>query len=187
MRSLLLFALGLVGCTSALSAQLTIDPKVNVGSAITGGVNVAVEFPLQENMGLSAGFAYSANPFGLDINDDDGNEIKFRNVRFIPEYRYYFSPREGLDRFYVGLYGKFGQLTIKEEDGDELDATRIAAGLLVGHKWVSRGGFIFELNGGFGRGGTVGKGGDDDREFEEAYGVLSRYDLRLGLIVGYRF
>ena len=184
MRTLFLTLCCVCGFAPSLSAQFALDAKVNVGSALTGGVNVAADLPLSENISVALGAAYAANPFGLNISTDDG-EVKFRNVRLIPEFRYYLNPRYRADRFFVGGYGKLGRLSITEWD-NQLDASRAVLGFLFGHKWVAESGFVFELNAGFGRGFTLGDG-DREREFELAYGTLSRYDLRLGILVGYRF
>ena len=164
-------------------ARAQVDAKINVGSAITGGVNVAAEFPVGIQTSLSAGAAYSS--LGLLVNDD--SEYRYRNLRFIPEFRYYFNPRRGHDRFFVGGYGKLGQLTgINKTTDEKVDATRVALGIMSGHKWVTPGGFNFELNLGVGRAGTFG-GNDNDDEYAAAIGTLTRIDLRFGILVGYRF
>ena len=180
MKNILTCLLCLLGITAA-HAQT--DAKLNAGSAVTGGINVAAEFPVGQQTALSIGAAYSS--LGLVFNDED--EYRYRNARLIPEFRYYFNPRLGFDRFYVGGYGKIGQLTGINRDTDEkVDATRAALGIMTGHKWVSPGGFVFELNLGVGRATTFG-GNDNDAEYAAAIGALTAVDLRLGIIVGYRF
>ena len=164
-----------------VSAQ--VDAKLNAGSAITGGINLSAEFPVGQQMGIAIGAAYSS--LGLLINEED--DYRYRNLRLIPEVRYYFNPREGFDRFYVGGYGKLGQLTGINRDTDaSVDATRAALGIMTGHKWVSPSGFLFDLNFGVGRAATFG-GNDSDAEYAAAIGALTAIDLRLGIIVGWRF
>lgn len=174
----------LLFCLFAISAATAqVDAKLNVGSAITGGVNLVAEFPVGAQTSLSLGAAYSS--LGLLIDDDD--DYRYRNLRLIPEFRYYFSPRQGHDRFFVGGYGKLGQLTgINRSTDEKVDATRVALGIMSGHKWVTPGGFNFELNLGVGRAGTFG-GNDDDDEYAAAIGTITRIDLRFGILVGYRF
>ncbi len=168
-------------CVAGASAQ--IDAKLNAGSAITGGINVAAEFPVGQQTALAIGGAYSS--LGLLVNEDDN--YRYRNLRLIPEFRYYFNPRMGFDRFYVGGYGKLGQLTgINRNTDESVDATRAALGIMSGHKWVTPGGFVFELNLGIGRATTFG-GNDNDAEYAAAIGVLTAVDLRMGIIVGWRF
>ena len=180
MKNILTCLICLLGLTGAYAQT---DAKLNAGSAITGGINVAAEFPVGQQTALSIGAAYSS--LGLVFNDED--EYRYRNARLIPEFRYYFNPRLGFDRFYVGGYGKIGQLTGINRDTDaKVDATRAALGIMTGHKWVSAGGFVFELNLGVGRATTFG-GNDNDAEYAAAIGALTAVDLRLGIVVGYRF
>ena len=171
-------------CLFTLSlAQAQVDAKVNVGSAITGGINLAAEFPVGVQTSLSVGAAYSS----LGLLVDDEADYRYRNLRLIPEFRYYFNPRRGHDRFFVGGYGKLGQLTgINNTTDEKVDATRVALGIMSGHKWVTPGGFNFELNLGVGRAGTFG-GDDNDAEYAAAIGALTRIDLRFGILIGYRF
>lgn len=162
----------------SLSAQL--DAKLNVGSAIFGGLGVAGDLGLSENTSLSAGIGYAATDFGSD-------DFKYTNLRLIPEFRYYLNPNRGADRFFVGGYGKLTFVTSKNQSNDaEFDATRGALGIIFGNKWVTESGFLFELNMGLGR-GTVFGGNDDDEEFEAAFEVISAFDFRLGIIAGWRF
>ncbi|MGB3801508.1 MAG: DUF3575 domain-containing protein [Lewinella sp.] len=179
MKHLFTLLLLLVACFTA-SAQ--VDAKLNVGSAITGGANLSAEFPVGQQTAVAIGAAYSS--LGLLVNEED--DYRYRNLRLIPEFRYYFNPRQGFDRFYVGGYGKLGQLTGINRDTDvSVDATRVALGIMTGHKWVSPAGFVFELNLGVGRAATFG-GNDNDAEYAAAIGALTAIDLRLGIIVGWR-
>ncbi len=172
MRILLSF---LFCCAVIGSIQAQIDLKVNVGSLIFGGYGLNGEFGLNENNSVSLGAVYAFNDFGSDT-------FKYKNFRVIPEYRYYFSPRQGVDRFFVGAYGKVAFLTAENDGREQESATRIALGIMAGHKWVTDGGFVFELNAGVGRGSLVGA----DSEVEEIYNAFANIDARLGIIVGYR-
>ena len=146
------------------------------------GLNVAAEFPLSEQSSLAIGGAYSS--LGLTVNDD---EYQYRNLRLVPEYRYYFAPRRGQDGFFAGGYGKLGRLRgIDRADDSSVDATRIALGALAGYKWVTQGGFVFELNAGAGRAATFG-GNDGDALYARAIGSLTAFDVRLGILVGWRW
>lgn len=162
----------------SLSAQL--DAKLNAGSALFGGIGVAGDLALSENTSLSAGLGYASTKFGSET-------FKYNNLRIIPEFRYYLNPERGADRFFVGAYGKLAFVTAKDSSNDtETDATRGALGILFGNKWVTDSGFLFELNMGLGR-ATVFGSSDGDAEFEAAYGTLTQFDFRLGIIAGWRF
>ncbi|MEM9930231.1 MAG: DUF3575 domain-containing protein [Bacteroidota bacterium] len=177
MRTFLLACILALGSWS-LSAQ--VDAKLNVGSFIFGGLGVAADFSLSENTSLSAGFGYANTDFGSDA-------FNYKVTRIIPEFRYYLNPERGADKFFVGGYGKLSFTTAEDEvDNTSVDATRGALGILFGNKWVTDGGFLFELNMGLGRGTTFGDGDGED-DFEDAFNTLTAFDFRLGIIAGWRF
>jgi len=127
--------------------------------------------------GLSAGFL--STKFGSE-------SFRYRNLLFVPEYRYYFSPNSGADGFFAGGYGKLTFTTAEDLDDStepDISATRGALGVIFGGKWVTDGGFLFELNLGLGRATTFGK----DNEVEAAFSTLTAIDFRIGIIAGYRF
>ncbi|NJB86621.1 hypothetical protein GGR26_002389 [Lewinella marina] len=167
--------------SAALSGQT--DAKINVGSALGGGINVAAEFPLGGQSALSVGAAYSS----LAYFDTDNEDYRYRSLRLIPEYRYYFAPRAGFDRFFVGGYGKVGRVAGTDIwSHEEIRAMRAAIGMLSGHKWIAPSGFLYELNAGIGRSVTFG-GNEDEAVYQKVIGDLSGLDLRLGILVGWRF
>ncbi|CAH0999515.1 hypothetical protein LEM8419_00815 [Neolewinella maritima] len=176
----------LVFFLTSLTATAQIDAKLNAGSALTGGLNLAAETPIGAQSSISVGLAYSS----LGLSFDKKEEYRYRNLRVIPGYRYYFAPRDGMDRFFVGAYGKLGRLTGIDRDTDaRVSTARVAVGVLAGHKWVAPSGFVFELNAGLGTAATFGGGGNGARGllYDRAIGALSAVDLRLGILVGYRF
>ena len=163
----------------SFSASAQVDAKLNLGPLLIGGVNVGADFALNENssVGLSAG--YLSTKFGSD-------SYRYSNLLFVPEYRYYFSPNNGADGFFAGGYGKLTFTTAEDIDDNaepDVSATRGAIGVVFGNKWVTDGGFLFELNLGLGRGTTFG----NKSEAELAFSTLTALDLRIGVIVGYRF
>ena len=168
---------------ASLTATAQVDVKLNAGSAIFRGVGVAGEFPIGAQSGLSLGVGYS----GIGLRYDGKDEYSYRNLRFIPEYRYYFAPRDGMDRFFAGGYGKLGRLTGIDRDTDErVTATRAALGILAGHKWVAPSGFVFELNAGVGSALSFGGGSIQNVLYEKAIAALTAFDVRLGILVGWR-
>jgi hypothetical protein len=178
MPTRLLFALLFLFESFILSAQ--VDAKLNAGSLITLGLNGSVEFPVSPSSSLAAGVAYSS--INLTANND---EFDYRNLRFVPEFRTYFAPRYGHDRWFAGGYGKLISLRGRDvADDRSVNATRMALGVMGGHKWVWPSNFVLELNLGLGRGFTFS---DNDPEFAAAIGTLTSLDLRIGILVGYRF
>ena len=161
------------------SAQRPIDAKVNLGSLITGGINVSGEYAFDHNFGLAVGLGRSRIKFSINEN-----EFSYRTTRLIAEGRYYFSPYDGADRFYAGPYGKIGPVAVREGDGaNDADAIRGVLGILAGYKWVANSNVVFELNVGVGKAAYFGK----DRIQDRGFSVVNPFDVRLGIIGGYRF
>ncbi|MEM6771980.1 MAG: DUF3575 domain-containing protein, partial [Bacteroidota bacterium] len=130
---------------------------------------------------VAPGIAYASNNFGVD-------EFTYRNLRVIPEFRYYLSPDYGADGLFVGAYGKLGFITATNKADDTTSsATRGALGILFGNKWVTDSGFLFELNLGLGRATIFGEGEEGDNNFAAAFSSITNIDLRIGIIAGYRF
>jgi len=181
MRSLFLTCLLAV---LSFTASAQVDAKLNVGSAIFGGLGVAADFALSEKLSVSAGLGY-ARTKGSVAFGNNSSEFKYTRFRIIPEFRYYLNPRNGADRFFVGSYGKVSFVNASDGDSANDDKATIGAlGVLVGNKWVTDGGFMFELNFGIGRNASLGS--NDDNEVDVFDNVLG-IDIRLGIIAGYRF
>ncbi len=165
-----------------LSTHITaqsVDLKLNVGGLLTLSPGGTLELGIaqQHSAGLSVHYAW--NDFGIE-------EFDYRNTRVIGDYRYYVSPREGADRFFVGGYGKFGNLVITEEEtGNQTALNRVAIGLTAGHKWVYGSGFVLDLFGGFGKAFLNGETGNEI--FDRAITAISLFDVRVGIGVGWRF
>ncbi len=182
MRTLFLTCL-LAVFSFSLSAQ--IDAKLNAGSALFGGLGLAADFALNDNSSLSAGLGYASTKANVVLGGDD-SEFKYTRFRIIPEYRYYFSPQDGADGFFVGGYGKLSFVNASNGDSAEDDKATVGAlGILFGNKWVSDGGFVFELNGGLGRNAVLGS--SDDGDVDTLFSSVLGIDVRLGIIVGWRF
>ena len=166
------------------SAQFAVDAKINFGSLVTGGINVQADFAVAERFSVATGFGYAGN--GLEVN---GESARIRRLRFIPEARYYLSePKSyaGADGFFVGGYGKLNRLSIQQTFTDRIENTntyRGVLGFMLGNKWVTDGGLVVEVNGGAGAGAYFG--GDATTSVIGTF--LSTFDIRLGVLVGYRF
>ena len=167
-------------CCSALAALAqSVDLKLNVGGLLTLSPGGTLELGIAPQHSAALSVNYAWNDFGIE-------EFDYRNTRVIGDYRYYVSPREGADRFFVGGYGKFGNLVITEEEtGNQTALNRVAIGLTAGHKWVYGSGFVLDLFGGFGKAFLNGETGNEI--FDRAIGAISLFDVREGIGVGWRF
>lgn len=186
---LLMLLLALTSLSLPVSAQ--VDAKLNAGSALTGGINLAGDIALNEDFSLSLGFGRAVTSFS--VND---NRSKIKRWRFVPEARYYFSPKYGADRFFAGAYGRLADITTQTDGSEEsVKALRAALGLMAGHKTVTDNNFVFEFNFGIGRGlyfnteveNDDGQGQTGEEFIDDGLNLLLGLDLRLGIIVGYRF
>lgn len=174
----LFFSLSLL-LSLAASAQLEFDAKLNVGSLVTGGINVAADFVINPHLSVSAGLGGSRTRF--TINE---TEYRYGRLRLIPEVRYYVSPKFGADRFFAGAYGKMGPVTARlNGDVGDRRGFRGAIGVLLGYKIVKESGFVLEFNAGVGRANVWSK----NDIFDASVTLFSGLDLRLGILAGYRF
>ncbi len=172
----MLLCIALLG---AFSAYGQVEVKVNPLGLLFGSYNVIAEVPASETFGIEG-------KVGFFNRDNDLGIVEYQYSAFNVEAagKFYFNPREGFDRFYVGPYAKFNTGNWEEQiDGERLEigSTRLSIGLLVGHKWVADSGFIFELGLGAGR-AIVNE--IDDTDLDD---LLFDLDLTGRLAIGYRF
>lgn len=127
--------------TQAAWAQTEI--KINPVGLLFQDYSLSAEFGVNPNFGIEPVIGFW-NPANLE------NDASYKAFRTRLIGKYYFNPDKGIDKFNVGGYVNFvnGRLS----DGREsTNATRIALGLYMGQKWVSKGNFVFELGLGLGR------------------------------------
>jgi len=142
------------------TSQAQIDLKINPIGLLFGSPDLSGEYVVNENIGveLSAGILFGkvigSGIFGGEGLDKSGYRIRASG-------KYYFSPDDGADGFFAGLYlGPRSRPTTGEpvdtgngtsyEPGAKTSA--FSLGVLIGYKWVSEKGIIFEIDGGLGRG-----------------------------------
>lgn len=159
-----------------------IDAKLNAGSAITGGINVSADIGINYNNSVAIGLGRANTK--VTIN---GNEYNYRRFRIIPEYRHYFNPRNGADGLFAGAYGRVAFFEAEAvTEGEDVDGVRVGLGALFGNKWAYDSGFVLELNGGLGYGTAFGT--DENAQISSRFfNFLPGLDVRLGILVGYRF
>ena len=181
----LLSALSLTLGTAAQAQIDFVDVTINPIGALFGNFSAAAEFPINENIGIEpmVGFVFQ----NQDLLTD---EFKGRGVSAGARGKYYFSPREDNDRFYVNAYARFRRTSFKSgnENFDfDYRNTRMALGLGLGFKVVADNGLIFDVGAGIGR-ALVDKYkfDDDDFGFGAALGTLGSVDGDFRLSIGYR-
>lgn len=179
-------AFAFVMITSA-SAQFEI--KLNPIGAIFSSPDVSVEYGVVPSFGVEG-------TMSLDFGNYSIGEVKYKNRGFGLRFsgKYYFSPDSSIDRWYAGVYTKFrkGKATISDETGttgpeDEIKSTRLAVGILFGHKWVTKHNLVFELNAGFGRAFVANFKYGDDSEVSLSDFPFANWDFVGTFAIGYRF
>nr|WP_315151825.1 DUF3575 domain-containing protein [uncultured Flavobacterium sp.] len=156
--------------------------KINALMFLTGAFEVTYERLLNDESGV--GMALFAS-FDKDI------DVKFSAT---PYYRFYFGKKPAAGFFAEG----FGMLNSYEREGyNEYDyntgvlteivpdkrVVDFALGFGIGGKWVTKKGFVFELNGGVGRNLFNSSNDNNNDYYEDDYQIVGRG----GFSIGYRF
>jgi len=147
MRKSFLSVLSLVAMLFALQpvANAQVDLTLNPIGLLFGGVNVGADFGVSENFSIEATLGYGSNKI-LDVRGT--------NIPVIATGKYYFSPKQGADRFYADAFLRFMNRNWNYEDNTnkaDYTSNRFGLGFGVGYKVVSKGGFVFDVNLGGGR------------------------------------
>lgn len=157
--------------TDANPYQKNNEIRLNVIAPLSGAVEVNFERHLNKNssLGIAAFFVYD------HTKDED------TNYYISPYYRYYFGKKYA-SGFFVEGFGAFTSIDGKKiYSADNLTFTEnkdvydVALGAGLGYKLVTKKGFVFEANAGYGK--LLFNADKTD------HGVMAKY----GLSVGYRF
>ena len=144
--------------------------KINGLFLVVGAFDVTYERLLNEESGLGINVFV---PYDSEIKEDI-------NYYISPYYRFYFGKKYAAGFFLEG----FGMLNSVKTDefffGDdvfveEVNSTDFALGIGLGGKWVTKGGFVGEIN--FG----IGRNLFNSDEFGD------EFVAKLGINLGYRF
>ncbi|PIB35844.1 hypothetical protein BFP72_10790 [Reichenbachiella sp. 5M10] len=198
-KSLLVLLLSLC----ALGTRAQVDAQFNFVNLMLFEASGSVEAALNDNVSFGGftGYHYGL-PNGIDeIHpgiDNQGGENEFFYIG--PELKYYVYPKDKIDRFYLGVYARYsvGKATSADDgtydiNGNWISRTysstynKVAFGISLGSKWVTRNNIVFGVSGGIDRNLLAiyadeeyldhTPGGSDDENF----------GFRLGLSIGYRF
>lgn len=155
--------------------------KINAIMLIAGAFEVTYEHLLDEE---------SAAGVSIFARFDDDFDTKFSVT---PYYRFYFGrkPASGFFMEGFGMLNSYEQQAYNKYDYDtgalinvvpEKSITDFALGFGLGSKWVTKKGFLFEINGGVGR--NLFNSSDDDYPDEaDDYQIVGRF----GFAMGFRF
>ena len=144
--------------------------KGNAIFLVAGALEITYERLLNEESGI-----------GVSVFVPYDNTINV-NFSLTPYYRFYFGKKPAAG-FFVEGFGMLNSYTQEAADvslfstyvGPEKNVTDFALGFGLGAKWITKKGFIFEINGGVGR--NLFNSSDTD------YKIVGRFGMNLG----YRF
>ncbi len=183
------YLLGFLGIAPSLTAQ--VEVKINPIGLLIGRATANVEMGITPKVGVEASVGY--NYFTLTYTDDNqGREavLQNRTYRLMLNGRYYFNTKKGLDRFFLGAYGRYtgGSLLGKgEHENEVVTHNRLAAGMLIGYKAVTRNQkFVFDFNLGLGY-APFNKYAADGTDIDLSEIPILKMDIPASISIGYRF
>jgi hypothetical protein len=174
--------------SSGANAQL--DLKVNLLGVAFNDYGIYGEYSISENMSAQLGVMYNRTTVGVTSSAADlEEELVYSGVKVIPSFRFYFSPDDPTEGFFVEPYIRFRSqsskglsVTVPVDDNgnyedewsdgatykDELidyktTRTKGGFGIAFGKKWVHDAGFVFETYAGFGKNTATNVKYSDDR------------------------
>ncbi|MBY5959334.1 DUF3575 domain-containing protein [Membranicola marinus] len=172
------FSFPLLFFVSGLFAQT--DVTINPIGLLFSNIGISAERPISDNFGLEGTANFSFSPYNVFGDDFSSNGFGLRALG-----KYYFKPDQGIDKFNIGPYARFGYNSINFT-GDKVKNIRLAVGFYAGYKWVSKGHIIFELGLGLGR-AFLNNYSSNDASFDAGDWPGFNIDGTGKLAIGYRF
>ncbi len=166
-------------CFSTQSAHAQVDVSINPIGLLFGDLSVGADFMIQEHFSIEA-----AVGFGTGKIDD----IKGTNIPVNVVGKYYFSPKNGADRFYLDMFLRYVNRSWKYDDNSnfaDFTSNRFGLGFGLGYKIVSNGGFVFDI--GFGAGRSIVNNNTYEENGEQQDVDWPELMLQGKLGIGYRF
>lgn len=178
---------------------------------IFGNYNAMAGYHLSESTSLFAEVAYQRYKYvqtGLDTNFNVYTEdIIYSGFSIAPEFRFYFGPDYGNDRWFAGLYLKArflstsGQPYVGVNEDDEFvpydtKSFSVIPGVTVGYEWVTNSGFTITFWTGAGYAVVYNEKTNPEftpssdpfwTGFSTVVSTINKLDGRGGITLAYRF
>lgn len=167
------------------SVMAQIEIKTNPIGALFGNIPISAEFILNENVGLEATLGYY---YKKDDTFSESSSVS--GLVTTGQFKYYFNPKNGGDRFYAFPYIRYASRSFTFTDNtDEIKATYTAfgAGFGIGFKWVSDKGILLDMGLGIGKNFSGGYSYDEPGYDYSGDDVLIPINGIARLSIGYRF
>lgn len=169
----------------SLAAMAQVEVKANPIGALFNSPDLSIEYIASDHIGIEGRVGYSWS--NIEVDDELG--YKGKGLVFIAGGRYYFNPKAGGDKFYLGAYTKFKNSTYTttlEGRTEEVKRQRLAVGSMLGYKILSKNERVsLDLNFGVGR-ALMTKDTNANDDFLANVAIL-KLDLTSAIAVGYRF
>ena len=189
-------AILIAGFLLSLNLNAQTELSLNISNLLINEANFVLEKGVQENLSIGV---FASYVYGLPPTDN----IQFLNNNFYfgPEVRYYVSPKNGLDLFFIGLYLKEAIGTVNLNDnyydyygipptnsGTSMTYSKLAFGLNIGSKWITRNNITYGMNFGIGRNLYSSYSNEALRDYYFDQNTIAKYfDFRFGFNIGFRF
>ena len=169
------------------TANAQIELKINPLGLLFGSPDFSAEYIVNEDIGVEFGLGLDFGTFGNELT----GKGKKSGFNIFAAGKYYFSPDDGADKFYVGVYLRprtlkytYDNATTGSDFGYKNSA--FGVGLLGGYKWVGARGILFELAVGYGKAfGSKITYNDPDYDPIITADIL-KFDFLGRLAIGYR-
>jgi hypothetical protein len=190
----------------------TTEIGINPFGYLFGNYNLLGGYNFSEQSAIYVELAYTRNKFpytGLDTNTGFPvlKDVVFSGFSIAPEFRYYFSPDDANDRWFIGGYLKFrtsstsGQPYMGFDKDDEpvfydLKNVALIPGITFGYHLVTNSNLTFTFWTGGGYALLYNETKDPDFApstspgigiVNEVFTTFNKLDFRGGITVGYRF
>ena len=172
-----------------LWAQAQIEVKLNPIGTLFGSPDLSGEYIVNDNFGAELTLGLEMGTYGMITVDGDGYDPKKSGFNVMASGKYYFSPDDGCDGMYAGLYLRDKSFKVDDKNSDYsygYKRNSFSGGMLVGYKWVADSGLVFEIGAGGGR--TFS---DKIEWLDEDGSELEDFSIRIDVIgklaIGYRF
>ncbi len=191
MKKIVLLAVA-IATFGVANAQKKFEAKINPLGALFGRPDVSAEYIFSDHFGaeLSLGFAFGKTGTAATFNNTTSEKPTQSGFGVKVTGKYYFSPDEGGDGWYGGIYLRQESLDLKYPSNFSTfnyESSIFAGGVEFGKKWVFDSGLLIELGAG------VGRPFSEKRTFSDPNNQNSNVAIEIGVdftgkfAVGYRF
>jgi hypothetical protein len=172
----------------SVQAQEKVELKLNPIGALFGSPDLSGEYFINEKFGAELTLSVEMGKY--NVGSSDSFNPKKSGFGLMVAGKYYFKDDAENDGFYAGLYARTKSFKVDDKNEDDYIAFKrniTAGGILIGQKWASDNGMVYELKLG------VGRTFSESNEWIDEQGTLDDDDLELGIdilggfSIGYRF